>query len=75
MKETKEAAKMLRAKAAEYVKLAGLLEKLDDLAADYRPAQKRRLTAQGRKNIAAAQKKRWAKTRMKLVHGGKKKAA
>jgi hypothetical protein len=36
---------------------------------------KRRLSAAGRKRIAAAQKARWAKSRSKVVNAGAKKAA
>lgn len=69
MKETKAAITALRNRAKQLELAAKALEKLDRFADNYRPATKRKLTAQGRKNIAAAQKKRW-----KIFKGGKKAA-
>ena len=68
MKETKAAIVALRAKAKQLESVIKILEKLDGIAANYRPA-KRKLSAQGRKKIQQAQAKRW-----KVFRSGKKAA-
>ena len=74
MKEVKEAIRALRSKAQTYEKLAQTLEHLDKFANEYEPEQSptkrphRHLSAAGRARISKAQKTRWAKRRLQLVH-------
>lgn len=76
MKECVAAVKALRSKAATYVKLAQVMERLDKFAEGYRPKRKRtptrparRLSKAGRARIRAAQKARW--DRYRNAHKGK----
>jgi len=68
MKEVKEAVRALRKQADTYTRLAVMLEKLDTFSSEYKPNRTRHLSAAGRARISKAQKARWQKARLQVVH-------